>query len=357
MAIDRTPSTGRTSTHTTRVGPATTTQKVATPLPAAQTNVPKSADTATAFAGAGTATKDVAAKAVGGGAPVKAGGGVMGFLVREKSAAPKVDVELATSGTAARAGSPSMQALLALRDACPPQYAPLVEVATKDGAVITGFLKGIDDAGRAVIDNGSYGSKTLALDANLSMVKHQMDTTGDLNTALVTVFDAAKTVADPWAPGAGLVGKTFVVETFGAEHASLAVAAKKGDVSGRDHVLKGATKEGLRVDDGTLRQEDWSIAKMQLKQPAYSYKADGHRLRDVGAALANGTAVDVTLPGGRALAGTLLGTAQDATGADYVVIAEKSGVRHALRDVIDVKAQATTIDVWRHPDYAAVYGR
>ena len=301
------------------------------------------ASTAEGFANDGTSTAgDLAKVPPKTGAPVK--GGVLGFLLQAKSVPLAVGPEIV-----ARAGSASMKALLEVRAQCIPEFSPLVEVVRQDGSTITGLMRGIDEQGRAMIDKHA-----LALDEQLLAVRHQMDTTGDLNTALVTVFDANKHVSDPWKLD-GFVGKTLVIETFDAEHPTLAAAAKKGDVSGRPHKLDGVSKDGLVVGGGKLARADWQIARITLEQPAYSYKKDGMRLADVGKALERGTAVNVTLPGGASLSGAFLGNATDATGSDYVVIQEKNGVKHALRDVVDVRAAATKVDLWQEATYGSVY--
>ena len=285
------------------------------------------------------------------GGPVK--GGVLGFLLTHKSA-PVLRTDAEILGKAL--DNASIRALLELRVNCPPQYSPHVELTRADGSVVVGAVKGVSDDGHVVVDTGFGNKLSIPLSEPLSLVRHQMDTDGDLHTALVSVFAASAHVSDPWQLAA-FAGKSLSIETFGAEHATLSVAAKKGDVSASAFVVAGATPEGLALKgDGVLHKEDWQIAKVAIDQPAYSYKNDGMRLADVGTALAAGTAVDVTLPGGRSLSGTLLGVATDAEGSDYVVVQQKNGSRHALRDVVDVKAAATTRELWRHPDYTAVYG-
>jgi len=277
---------------------------------------------------------------------------VLGFLLANKAApvlqtGPEI---LAKAGDNA-----SMQALLQLRVNCPPQYSPHVEVTRADGSTVSGSVKGVGDDG-VVVDTGFGKKVTIPADEALQVVRHQMDTDGDLHTALVSVFDAAARVSDPWKLAA-FAGKTLSIETFGAEHATLSVAAKKGDVSASPVQIAGANAEGLQTrDGGVLLKEDWQISRIAIDQPAYSYKKDGMHLGDVGKALAAGTAVDVTLPGGRSLSGTFLGVAKDAEGSDYVVVQQRNGARQALRDVVDVKAEATTRQLWQHPDYAAVYG-
>jgi hypothetical protein len=278
---------------------------------------------------------------------------VLGFLLANKTAAPVL--QTGPEILAGAATNPSMQALLGLRTACPPQYAPHVEVVTAAGVVVTGALKGVDPRGHVVIDSGFGRQQTLAMDEPLRAVRHQMDTDGDLHTALVTVFDVATRVTDPWQLQA-FAGKTLTIETFDVEHQTLAAAAKKGDVSGSPMQITGANADGLLVAGGSVLKEDWQIASIAITQPAYSYKKDGQRLADVGTALARGTAVDVTLPGGRSLSGTFLGVVTDAEGSDYVVVEQKNGVRQALRELVDVKAEATTRQLWQHPDYATVYG-
>lgn len=325
--------------------------------PAALVTTPKTAPTTAAplpsntFSSDGTTTAAQTSKVpTTTGGPVK--GGVLGFLLAQKSA-PALEV-----GPAIMAGAsnnPSMEALLALRVACPPQYAPHVEVVTAAGAVITGALKGVDANGHAVIDSGLGRQQRLAMDEPLRAVRHQMDTDGDLHTALVTVFDAATRVTDPWQLQA-FAGKTLTIETFDVEHQTLAAAAKRGDVSGSPMQITGGNADGLLVAGGSVLKADWQIASIAISQPAYSYKKDGQRLADVGTGIARGTAVDVTLPGGRSLRGTFLGVAKDAEGSDYVVVEQKNGVRQALREVVDVKADATTRQLWQHPDYASVYG-
>jgi hypothetical protein len=208
-----------------------------------------------------------------------------------------------------------------------------------------------------VIDTGLGKTTALPMDEQLQSVRHQMDTDGDLHTALVSVFNKASHVSDPWQLQ-GFAGKALSIETLDAEHASLAVAAKKGDVSSSNFVVAGSTAEGIRLKDGgTLLKEHWQIAKITVDQPAYSYKADGMRLSDVGAALAPGTEVTVKLPGNkRELVGTFVGTAKDAEGSDYIVV-QQGNTRHALRDVVDVTSKAVSHELWRHDDYNSVYAR
>lgn len=287
------------------------------------------------------------------GGPVKAGGGVLGFLLQAKQAPLAVGPEIVS-----RAGdNAAMKALLGVRAACIPEFSPLVEIVRADGSTITGMMRGLDEQGRAVVDGGRGRKHALELDEPLRAVRHQMDTTGDLNTALVTVFDASKHITDPWQPTA-FIGKTLVVETFDAEHPSLAIAAKKGDVSGRPLLLTGVSDKGLEQKGGTLAREHWQIARIAIEQPAFSYKKDGVRLTDVGDALLPGTPVEVAVSGGargRLITGTFVGMAKDAEGDDYVVVQDKSNVKHALRDVVDVRAAALTKDLWREPTYGSVY--
>ena len=339
-----TPSTKPTTAPVSPTAPALP----SSPAPSTTPTAPKPAS----FANDGTTTAAQTSRiATSTGGPVK--GGVLGFLLANKSApilqtGPEI---LAKAGDNA-----SMQALLQLRVNCPPQYSPLVELTRKDGSTVTGSLKGVSDDGHVVIDTGFGKKVNVPADEALQSVRHQMDTDGDLHTALVSVFDAASRVSDPWKLAA-FAGKTLSIETFGAEHATLSVAAKKGDVSASPLKIAGANAEGLQVKDGgVLLKEDWQIAKIAIEQPAYSYKKDGMHLADVGKALAAGTAVDVVLPGGRSVSGTFLGVARDAEGSDYVVVQQKNGQRQALRDVVDVKSSAVTRELWKHPDYSAVYG-
>lgn len=336
-----------TSAPSSPIAPSsTTTPSTAPSSPSKHTAAPAS------FANDGVTTAaqtNTIATSTGG--PVK--GGVLGFLLAHK-AAPALhtgDEIVAKAGDNA-----SMQALLQLRVNCPPQYAPQAEITRADGSVVSGAIKGLSDDGRVVVDIGFGKKVNIPVNEQLGLVRHQMDTDGDLHTALVSVFDAALHVTDPWKLD-GYVGKQLSIETFGAEHASLSVAAKKGDVSASPFVVASSTAEGLQLkDDGQLLKEHWSIAKVTIEQPAYSYKQDGMRLGDVGKALAAGTVVEVVLPGGRSLSGTFVGVAKDSEGSEYVVVQQRNGSKHALRDVVDVKSAAVSRELYKHPDYSAVYG-
>jgi hypothetical protein len=334
---------GATSTHIKPSPKATTATNAATTKPVATTKPTQAA----AYAQDGATTKDDAARLSQ--KPVKQTG-LLAFLLANKTGALDVGPEVV-----ARARHPSTQALLALRAGAIAEFAPLVEVVRQDGSTATGFLRGVDAEGRAIVDGGEGARVAIPPDEALRAVRPQMDTDGDLHPALVTVFDAATHVVDPFALGA-YAGKTVVVERYDAEHATLAAAAKKGDVFDAKVVVKGASSEGLVVDGGTIARADWKIARVQVEIPAYSYKKDGQRLRDVARVLVPGVAVEVTRSGGRSLAGTFLGVAQDARGDDYLVVRARNGTTHAVKDdVLDVRSAATTIDLWRDPERARVY--
>jgi hypothetical protein len=341
-----TTTTTTTTTPTPTTPTPTTTTKPSTPKP------PPSSEPTQFTADGATSKADTAKIATTSGGPVK--GGVLGFLLNKQA-----EVLATGADIVARAGAnPSLRALLAVRAQCPPQYAPVVEVVRADGSVVNGSVKGVGEDGHVVVDTGFGRQQRIPLDERLSSVRHQMDTDGDLHTALVTVFDQAAVVVDPWQLQ-GFVGKTLNVETFDAEHPSLAVAAKKGDVSGRPLALTGVSSEGLQQQGGTLLKEHWSIAKVTLEQPAYSYKKDGSRLSDVGNAIAAGTRVDVDVSvgrGGRTIGGVFRGMAKDAEGGDYLVVEADNGVRHAFASVVDVRAAAASLPLWQHADYASVYG-
>lgn len=286
------------------------------------------------------------------GGPVK--GGVLGFRLAQMGEIPleKNDAILGYAGNNA-----SMKALLQLRVNCPEQYAPHVEVTRADGSTVSGSVKGVNLKQQLVIDTGFGKTTTLPMSEQLQSVRHQMDTDGDLHTALVSVFNKATHVSDPWQLQ-GFAGKALNIETFDAEYPTLAAAAKKGDVSSSRLHVAGANAEGIALKDGgTLLKEHWQIAKITVDQPAYSYKADGMSLSDVGKALAPGTEVTVKLPGNkRDLVGTFVGVAKDAEGSDYIVVSQ-GNTRHALRDVVDVTSKPVTHELWRHDDYNSVYVR
>lgn len=283
--------------------------------------------------------------------PVGKGAGVLGFLLQEK-ALPALDVG---PEIVARAHNASVRALLELRARVAPEFSPLVEVERADGSTATGLLRGVDAEGRALVDNGRMGQHSIPLDEELRAVRHQMDTDGDLHTALVTVFDASRSVTDPWHLDAW-VGERLVIERYDGEHPSLAAAAKKGDVFDSSVKLAGTSKEGLVVDGGVIAREDWKISRIEIERPAWSYKHDGARLSDVAAHVLPGTPVEVTRGGGRAMSGTFLGMARDDEGADYIVLQAKNGTRHALReDILDVRAPAVKRALWVDPTRASVY--
>lgn len=332
--------------------PTTAPSTPATTAPTSTPTKPASSTPAAQYANDGATTAAQTNRiATSTGGPVK--GGVLGFLLTQKNA-PILAVGPEILDGAAKS-NPSMAALLQLRVACPPQYSPHVEVTRADGSVVAGSVKGVD-GDHVVVDTGFGKKVSIPLAEQLAQVRHQMDTDGDLHTALVSVFDKAARVDDPWQLSA-FSGQQLSIETYGAEHASLAVAAKKGDVSASPFVVGKSTPEGLALKgDGMLHKEDWSIAKITVEQPGYSYKKDGMHLGDVGKAIAAGTAIDVALPGGRTLSGTFLGMAKDSEGSDYVVLQQRNGVKQALRDVVDVRAEPTTRELWRHPDYNTVYG-
>lgn len=279
------------------------------------------------------------------------GGGVLGFLI-QKSSAPVLETGPAIL---AKAQNASSRALLDVRARALPEFSPLVEVTRADGSTATGLLRGVDPDGRALIDGGRGARHAIPLDEELRAVKHQMDTDGDLHTALVTVFDAQRSVTDPWRLEA-YAGEKLVIERYDAEHPSLAAAAKKGDVFDAAVTLRGAAQEGLIVDGGVIGREDWKISRIEIERPAWSYKSDGARLSDVGAHVLPGTEVEVTLRKGRALSGTFLGMAKDSEGDDHLVLLAKNGTRHALReDVVDVRAPAVKRELWADPTRATVY--
>jgi hypothetical protein len=305
------------------------------------------------MAGKGTLNAAQAAQVpTSSGGPVK--GGVLGFRLAQMAEVPLHKDE---SILAHAANNPSMKALLQLRVNCPEQYAPHVEVVRADGSTVAGSVKGVNAKQQLVIDTGFGKTTALPMSETLQAVRHQMDTDGDLHTALVSVFNTASHVSDPWQLQ-GFAGKALNIETFDAEHTTLAAAAKKGDVSSGRFNVAGANAEGIALTDGgTLLKEHWQIAKITVDQPAYSYKADGMRLSDVGTALAPGTEVTVKLPGNkRDLVGTFVGVAKDAEGSDYIVVSQ-GNTRHALRDVVDVTSKPVTHELWRHDDYSSVYVR
>lgn len=303
------------------------------------------------MAGKGTLNAAQAAQVrTSSGGPVK--GGVLGFRLAQLAQVPlHTDASILEHA----GNNPSMKALLQLRVNCPEVYAPHVEVVRADGSTVAGSVKGVNAKQQLVIDTGFGKSTTLPMNEALQSVRHQMDTDGDLHTALVSVFNKATHVSDPWQLQ-GFAGKTLTIETFDAEYKTLAAAAKKGDVSSSRVDVAGANAEGIALTDGgTLLKEHWQIAKITVDQPAYSYKKDGMRLSDVGKAIAPGTEVTVKLPGNaRDLVGTFVGVAKDAEGSDYVVVSQ-GNTRHALRDVVDVTSKPVTHELWRHDDYSSVY--
>lgn len=351
MVVRSRTTTGATSAHigATHAPPAT----------AATTTTAKAAPPPTAaFARDGGTTKDDAARVA---AKPQKRTGLLDFQLALKSGALVVGGVSAGALAVgpeilAQAKHPATAALLAIRAGAIPEFSPLVEVVRADGATATGFLRGVDDQGRAILDGGAGKQVAIPLDEPLRAVRHQLDTDGDLHTALVTVFDARTHVADPFDLGA-YAGRTVVVERYDAVHETLAQAAKKGDVFDAAVVVKGASKDGLAVDGGTIAREDWKISRVTLAVPAYSYKKDGQRLGDVARALVPGVAVEVVRGDGKpAIAGTFRGVAQDAAGDDYLVVTAKNGVHHALKDdVLDVRSAATSLPLWTDPTRPSVY--
>ncbi len=286
------------------------------------------------------------------GGPIK--GGVLGFRLAQMAEVPlHTDASILEHA----GNNASMKALLQVRVNCPEQYAPHVEVVRADGSTVTGSVKGVNAKQHLVIDTGFGKTTTLPMSEQLQSVRHEMATDGDIRTALVSVFNKATHVSDPWQLQ-GFAGKALTIETFDADYKTLAAAAKKGDVSSSRVDVAGVNAEGIALKDGgTLLKEFWQIAKISVDQPAWSYKADGMRLSDVGKALAPGTAVTVKLPGNaRDLVGTFVGVAKDAEGSDYIVVSQ-GNMRHALRDVVDVTSKPVTHELWRHDDYNSVYVR
>lgn len=303
---------------------------------------------------AGKGTLDAAQAAhvpTSSGGPVKAG--VLAFRLAQMGDIP-LEKNAAILGYAGN--NASMKALLQVRVNCPEQYAPQVEVVRADGSTVSGSVKGVNSKQQLVIE--AFGkATTVPMNEQLHVVRHEMATEGDIGRLGVSVFNKASHVSDPWQLQ-GFAGKALNIETFDAEHPTLAVAAKKGDVSSSSFVVAGANAEGIALKGGgTLLKEHWQIAKITVDQPAYSYKNDGMRLSDVGAALAPGTEVTVKLPGNkRDVVGTFVGVAQDTKGSDYIVV-QQGNTRHALRDVVDVTSKAVTHELWRHDDYNSVYVR